>query len=90
MSATSQLKKIYITFGFKHQHYINGQFLDKDAVAVFECKDAEAGRAMAFDHFGQSFAFAYFDEEWTPAEIEYYSRGYVELLHEEKEKEGEL
>ena len=43
--------KVYITFGQEHTHSVGGVTLDKDCVAVVDCVDYAAGRAMAFDLF---------------------------------------
>ena len=75
----SELKKMYITFGSKHQHRVNGNLLDKESVAVFQCRTGLEGMKMAVDYFSDKFAFAYFDTEWKSEDIAYYSRGYVML-----------
>ena len=50
------MMKNYVTFGQGHVHSVNGKTFDKDCVAVYETVDDEkAGRAMAFELFGDKF-----------------------------------
>ena len=78
--------KTYVTFGWGHQHTINGKHLHKNCVAVFEAKSAKEGRILAFKLFGPKFAFEYFDTEWNEQnQLPYYPLGYVELTKEDLE-----
>lgn len=72
-------RKMFITFGQKHVHSINGKTLDKDTVAVIPAKTYTEGREKAFEYFNGVFCFSYFESEWTPSDIEWFPKGYVEL-----------
>lgn len=57
------MPKMYITFGQAHQHICQGQYLNKDCVAVFETKTNSTGRQETLKLFGTKFCMSYFDKE---------------------------
>lgn len=71
--------KMFITFGQTHVHSVNNKTLDKDTVAVIPASNYAEGREKAFEYFGAKFCFSYFENEWTPSDIEWFPKGYVEL-----------
>ena len=70
--------KIYITFGQNHAHSINGHTLDKDSIACIKCDNYGHGRQIAYDLFGEVFAFSYKEEE-IPDILHYFTRGIIEI-----------
>lgn len=72
--------KTYVTFGQIHVHSVNGKTFDKDCVAVIEAKDAEAGRAKAFEIFGEKFCFTYPEDKFIKDKMmEWFPRGLIEV-----------
>ncbi len=70
--------KMYITFGYSHVHSIAGKTLDKDSVAVIECKDYDDGREKAFELFGNKFCMAH--QMMSQETLDkYYPRGLIEV-----------
>jgi len=69
--------KTYVTFGQAHAHRINGQTFDKDSVAVIECSNAEEGRKLAFEFFGDKFCFEYHENRFDFKSMEYFPRGLI-------------
>lgn len=70
------MSKIYITFGQIHVHSINGETFDNNCVAVIKCKDREKGRELAFEYFGDKWAFDSFDK--VP-DMKFYPRGLIDI-----------
>lgn len=71
--------KTYITFGQSHTHSVNGKTFDKDTVAVIHSESAEAGRAKAFEIFGDKFCFEYSEKFWSRDNLAYFPKGYLEV-----------
>ena len=71
--------KIYVTFGQSHTHSIAGKTLDKDCVAVIECKDMKEGRDQAFTLFGPKFFTTYPEERIDAEFMSYFPRGLMEV-----------
>jgi len=55
--------KLYITFGTDHHHEINGTHFNYNTIAEIECDEYEHGREIAFELFGNKFAFDYSYEQ---------------------------
>lgn len=70
------MNRTYVTFGQEHTHSVNGKTLDKDCVAVINCVDAKAGRALAIEFFGDKFFSTYSEDK---IDMEFYPRGYIEV-----------
>ena len=79
------MHKTYITFGQVHTHRVNNKTFDKDCVAVIHCIDAQAGRNLAFEYFGDKFFTTYYDKQFDKRGMMYYPRGYIEVNPEQKE-----
>ncbi len=70
--------KVYITFGQIDTHSINGLTMDKNCVAVINCKDYEQGRNIAMDWFDAKFHNC-FDVMPSEETMSYYPRGLIEV-----------
>jgi len=74
------MNKIYITFGQCHIHRVNNHVLDKDCVAVINCKDEAEGRKLAMEWFDGKFCFSYYGEkQLEKLDMRYFPRGCVEI-----------
>ena len=73
------MAKVLITFGQIHTHRINGHTLDKDCVAVINCKDYAHGRELAFKWFDGVFHNCYLEGEEPANLMDYYPRGKIEI-----------
>jgi len=71
--------KTYVTFGSSHVHRINGHTIDKDCVAIIECKNAEDGRSKAFEFFNDKFCFEYPEEYFNIDSMKYFPRGFIKV-----------
>jgi len=71
--------KTYVTFGQIHTHSVNGKTLDKDCVAVIECKNAEDGRTQAFEFFGKQFCMEYPEDKFDFSSMCYFHRGLINI-----------
>jgi len=71
------MNKYYVSFGQTHAHAISGNTatFDKDSIAVIKAANIEEARKIAFDTFGQKFAFIYEDEP----NMAFFPRGFIEL-----------
>ncbi len=68
--------KIYISFGQDHAHSVAGHTLDKNSIAVIQCKDHIDGRAIDFELFGDKFGTSYTEEEINKA-MHHFPRGQI-------------
>jgi len=71
--------KVYITFGQQHIHSVNGQTFDKNCVAVIEAGNYMEGRNLAFEAFNDQWCFAYSEADWSPEQMKYFPRGYINV-----------
>jgi hypothetical protein len=55
--------KLYISFGTKHIHTINGYVYDANVLAEIDCDNYSEGRRMAFELFDSKFSFSYLEED---------------------------
>ena len=70
---------VFVTFGQIHVHSVNGKTFDKNCVAAIKCKDHAHGRDLAFEYFGATFCFTYFNEGMSPEILKYYPRGIINV-----------
>jgi hypothetical protein len=71
--------KTFVTFGQVHTHSVNGIILDKDCVAVLNCKDALDGRMQAHKLFGDKFFTTYYGKNFNKDKLKFFPRGLIEL-----------
>lgn len=71
--------RTYITFGQIHRHVISGVVFDRDCVAEIACDDANHGRELAHEYFGDQFCFDYYEDAFKPDMMVYYPGGFVKV-----------
>ena len=77
MSDINKKGKMFVTFGQIHTHSVNGVTLDKNCVAVIECKSHIEGRNKIMDLTKGKFCTTYFEDQWSDNWLEYYPRGFI-------------
>ena len=73
------MPKHYVTFGQIHAHKVNNKLLHSNVVAVFDAKNSNEGRQMAFQMFGSKFSFDYHGEQFDQDSMKHFPGGFVEL-----------
>lgn len=71
--------KQYVTFGTGHRHEVGGKILNSKTIAVLEAADGDAGRAKAFEMFGEQFCFHYTEEDFPRESWKQFNPEYVEV-----------
>ena len=71
------MKELFISFGQQHTHRVNNVTFDKDSIARIKCKDYADGRKIAFELFGDKFAFDYSKEEIEKS-LHFFPRGIID------------
>lgn len=69
----------YVTFGTGHRHEVDGKALNNGTIATFEADSYDAGRARAFELFGDKFCFHYTEENFPRKNWESFNPQYVEV-----------
>ena len=69
----------FITFGFDHNHEVDGKLFDKDTVAVIQANSYEEGRQIAMDTFGKVWCMEYPMNYFNIEKMEYFPNGFVAL-----------
>ena len=73
------MSRHYVTFGQEHTHRINGITLDCDTVACYDAINADAGRRLAFDTFGDKFFTDYHGDKFPMEDLHYFPKGIVNI-----------
>jgi hypothetical protein len=69
------MNRYYFTFGQAHAHRVGGFTYDKDVVCVINAYTSAEARKLAFEAFGELWAFEYVAEP----EMRFFPRGLKEL-----------
>ena len=71
--------KMYITFGYNHNHLVLGREFNHTTVAVIDCDNYQMGRDLAFAYFGRKWSMPYTEEDFDMDNLEKYNWRLVPL-----------